>query len=295
VTAGPWRTRGELLTARATARPVAERRLLSPLRLAGAACLVAGAMFVALVATVPAGGGTAVLVAVCAVVGSALLGIAARQALRTRALITEVLAWDEAERRHRDLPASDLPPELRTPFDARADEDFEQVASLAGAQAYTRPWRALLLLRSAVAGVGGAVGLALVLIVLVNEDQPRAEEVGYGIAGVVGLLASGLLAGGAMRLGWRWTRLSSAVTAEVHELRSTRLGPVEAAGIARTESRSRALALAPIALVVVAFGAFRFSHASDTGRLVGGVVVLGVLLLVAAVALVRRSLRTSAR
>jgi hypothetical protein len=278
--------------------PALERRYLAPLRLLGEAGLVAGAVFALMLAgTAAEGRGTGGTVAglVLALVGVALLVPAARQAARSRALITHLGDWGEVERRHRDLPAGDLAPELRTPFDARHAPDFEQVAGDAGTQAYVRAWRGLLLLRSAVAGLGLAVGLALLLGVLLSGDMPAAVRAGFGAAGVVALGGSGLLAGGATRLGWRWSRQSSAVTADVRALRAGRLGPAEAARVSQGESRRRAVVLGPLALVVLVVGVVRVSTLSDPGRLVGGLVVLGVLLLVGALALLRRFRRPSAR
>lgn len=222
-----WQSRAELLAARAEAVPELERRLLSPWRLLGSSAL-------ALVTVVTAGmAGQALqrpdrnssdLVIALVLVAVAVVAVVpvARAARRNRALFAELASWEAAERRERDLPAGEVRPEHRMPVDARADADFDEVAAVVGARAYTRPWGGRLLLRAAPAGLGIALGIALVLGGASELPQPLGFAV--LLPGGYVLLSSLVMACAATRHAYRMTRISSDLQAEIREIRLERTG-----------------------------------------------------------------------
>jgi hypothetical protein len=287
----PWRTRGELLAARAEAVPQLERRLFSLRRLAVQVLLVLAAGLAALVAGVALDSDDRsvgiVLAVLVSVPGAVAVVIGARRAVRTRELIGQLLSWEDVERAGRSLPAGDVRPDLRTPHDARDDADFEQVAEIVAGRVYTRPWGMRLLVRSGIAGAGIILGAVLVLAIAAGERDGFA--LGALVGGGVVLISSLLLAAGATRLGFRMSRLSSALEADIRALRVARIGAEAAQEVHRTWVRKRAAVLAPAALLFLSLFVVRLAQVSDAARAVTVVVVVALVLVGAVVLLVRRS------
>jgi hypothetical protein len=221
----PWRTRGELLAARAVAIPVLERRLHAPGRLTGQAVLTfVFAMAGPIVGTVlieKGGGGTSVAVGAVVGVLAAIAAIAAgtlavRIGVVNRTLMAELLAWESAERTGRSLPSGDVRPEHRMPFDAQADPDFHELSGRIGAANYTRMWRLALLTRAVLIGLG--VGLGLILSLMAVFSTELAYAVPVGVTGVLTLVACLVAGAGAQRFAFRLTRISSQLDADTRAL-----------------------------------------------------------------------------
>ncbi|WP_167759063.1 hypothetical protein [Blastococcus sp. TF02A-35] len=221
--AGPtehlWQSRAELLAARAEAVPEIERQLLSPWRLLGRSALALVTVLAAGMggmALQDRGGSDPVVAVVCFLVAVAATVPVIRAARRNRALFAELAGWEEAERQGRWLPTGALRPELRMPVDARNDADFDQVAIVATVAAYTRPWGVRLLLRAVPAGLGVALGLALVLGG--TSELPQPVAVASLLSGGYLLLSSLVVAGAATRHAYRMTRRYSDLATEIDAL-----------------------------------------------------------------------------
>jgi hypothetical protein len=221
----PWRTRGELLAARADAVPALEARLYAPGRLALQAALTfvfaltGPVVGTALAEEGSSGTSTAVGVVVgvlAAVVAVVSAVVVVRMVRVNRTLMAELVAWEAAERDGRSLPTGDVQPDHRMPFDAQDDPDFHEVYARIGAAAYTRMWRTGLLVRAIVIGLGVGLGLVLTLMAFVTDDTDRAVPV--GITGGLTLLGCLVAGAGATRFAFRLTRISGQLDADTRAL-----------------------------------------------------------------------------
>jgi hypothetical protein len=217
----PWRTRGELLAARADAVPVLERRLFAPGRLVGQSLLMVVVALAGLVAgTALEGSGGVTVAAVAAVVALGAVVVAVRMAVESRALMAGLLDWEAEERAGRSLPAGDVRPEHRMPFDARADEDFRAVSVGTSVAAYTRPVRTPLLVRAVVLGSG--IGLGLILVLVGVAEPGAAFAVTTGVVGAVVLVAGLVGATAITRFAFRLTRVSAGLEEDVRGMTADR-------------------------------------------------------------------------
>ncbi len=288
----PWRTRGEFLAARAAAVPQIERLLLAPGTLFRQAALVfAAAMSIVLAGycldASPLGVTRMVFAAVFSAAALATVVPTVRRALRNRALIAELLAWDAAERRWRDLPAGEVPPEHRMPFDAREDPDFEQVAAAVGSAAQGRPLDGRLLMRSVPSGLGITLGLTIALSGAL--DLPAPSGVILLAGGSYVLLCPLVQASASMRLASRLTRRAAAIEADIRSIRAQRMGSVAAEAVHRAWRRKQAFALAPLVLVPVAILLAQVWRASPAAVWATAAVVVVAVVVGGVVLLIRRS------
>jgi hypothetical protein len=288
----PWRTRGEFLAARAAAVPQIERLLLAPGPLFRQAALV----FAAAVSIVLAGycldaspldATRMVSAAVFSAAALATVVPTARRALRNRALIAELLAWDVAERRWRDLPAGEARPEHRMPFDAREDPDFEQVAATVGSAAQGRPLDGRLLLRSVPSGLGIVLGLTIVLSGAF--DLPAPSGVILLAGGSYVLLCPLVQFSASNRLALRLSRTAAAIESDIRSVRAQRIGSAAAEAVDRAWRLKQALALSPFVLLLVAILIGNVSRASPVARWVTAAVVVLAVVVSGVVLLVRRA------
>lgn len=258
-----WRTRAELLAARAGAVPELERQALSRRRFLLHVALTPFAAFAGLMAFSAFDEGDRlglVMGALFAGIGVAAAWPTVRQAVRNRRLFAELLAWEEVERRGRTLPPGPLAPEHRMPYDARDDDDFEQVARVAGSAAHVRSWSWRYLVRT-VSGMGVASGLVLVLGAFVDED--RGIGWNWLIAGSYLFGASLVACCAYLRLNFRLFRISRALDADIRELRSRRVGEAAATAVHRVEVTRRSLAISSFAFLSVAFLVASVPRSSD--------------------------------
>jgi hypothetical protein len=249
------------------------------------ALVVAFAGLLAGTAAAEGDGAAAVLIGLAVVMGVAAAAPMVRQYLRNRELVAELLAWEAAERAGRGLPGGDVPAELRMPYDARDHADFEQVAAAVGHAAYTRPRSNRLLIRSAVAGLGIAFGLALVLSVITDVDA--GFRWGAAIGGAYVLVVSLVVASAATRLMFRMTALSSAAEADIREFRAQREGVPEARAIEQAERRRSLVVLLPVLAVLVLLLVVRVSMASEAA-VVATILILVVAAVIGGAAALRR-------
>lgn len=221
----PWATRAELLAARAEAVPRLEARLLSLRRIA--------AQFLLLLVVAISGPFAGVAIedpssdpVSAAVTGSigglaALAGAAAsisvvRGAWEERRLWRQLLAWEAAERVGRALPRGPLRPELRMPFDAQADEDFDAVVAATGTAAAVRWMSGRVQLVAFPGALGCALGVpGVALVFLPPVDLPAAAA---GVSGAVVLLTSLFSMSWAMAGTIRLSRISSRLDRDVAAL-----------------------------------------------------------------------------
>lgn len=250
----PWRTRGELLAARAEAVPALERRLYSPGRIAGQALLtfvfaIAGPIVGTVLAdqdrdaiSIAVGSGVAVWAISAGVVAAVF---AVRMGMENRRLMAELLAWEYAERAGRSLPCDDVHPVQRMPFDARHDPDFQTVARVISRAAYVRPRGIGLLARAGATGLGVALGLALSLMGFGAEPAYAATA---GITGLLTLAGCLVAAAGLTRFGFRLTRIWARLDADLRELNAPGMPP--AMSPARLTFRV-VLALGPFLALVI--------------------------------------------
>lgn len=252
----PVATRGEFLAARETAVRELERRILSPLRV----LLHSGLVFVATFAFLSAGavlhepGRHTVLVVVAALLTA--VGIAAavptvRRAIRNRKLTSALLAWETAEHHARSLPPGQVRPDLRMPFDARQDADFEDVAFDADIAAYHRVAGKRLWFRLTPPSMGLLLGF--VLVMGVTMDGPVPERISWAVGGGYMMVCSLVAIAATMRLSWRLRMLWRARQADNTALRTERIGPVAAAEVDRARLRKWWLLSAPF-IVMSALG-----------------------------------------
>lgn len=250
-------TRGEFLAARATAVQELERRLSSPLGLLQNCGLLFGAVFALMLA------GTALSdarVETFHVVFAALLTAAAfatvpiiiRRAFRTRKAIAAFIAWETAEREARSLPPGHIRPELRMPFDARVDPDFEHFAHVVAVRDRFAPLPGWVVRRALPAAAGLLLGF--VLLMAGFGDEPVGVAVAWGVAGGYLLACSLLVIASAVRTGWRLAQILRAEKADISLWRAERVGQVAAAEVDRALLRKRWLVAAPfIVLPVLGF------------------------------------------
>ena len=289
-----WRTRGELLAARAELLPQLARRLLSPARLAAQVLLtlvVAVAGLMAAQALADGSGDTTthvVLAVLFGAIGLAAAVVVVRRALQNRRLVAQVLAWVEVERASRELPAGAVGRGVRAPFDARADADFEEVALAAFRHPYAEPTSLRLLARGGLGGAGLVVGSVLVLMA-VDGGLPAAV-----VPGAFVLLSSLVLCAAATRWSYRFQRIGGQLEADRQVFRAERVGVPAAAEVARAEKRTRAVLLAPLALVPAVLLLARLGADAVPSWVVVVVVAGGVLLSSVGAAMLRR-LRSGVR
>lgn len=294
----PAATRGEFLALRDTAVRELERRILSPAQvlLHGGLAFVASLFWWAAGGVLAEPGNRTVLVVITVVltgVGLAAVVPTVRRAVRNRKLTPLLLAWETAERQARSLPPGEVRPDLRTPFDARGDADFEHVAALADGAAYSRPTDGRLMFRLVPPSLGLAWGF--VLVMGVSRDAPVLERVGWGVAGGYLLLCCVVAIAATMRLSWRLTRVWRAQKTDIAMWRAERIGPVAAAEVDRAWRRKRWLIVAPfMGLSVLGLAARVMTSSPAAVALAVAVVVLaglivGIVLLVRSRATARRA------
>jgi hypothetical protein len=241
-------TRGEFLAARETAVRELERGIGSPLGLLQNCALVFGAFFACIVAgsalSQPRVETFNVVFAVVMVVAAlATIPFTVRRALRRRKLIAALLAWEAAERQARSLPPGHVRPELRTPFDARQDADFEDVALDARLAASRRAAQGRLVRRTTLPSFGLVLGL--VLVSGVSGDEPVATRVSWGVAGAYLVVCCLVAIAADFRLWRRACKFRWAQTADIVAWRAERLLPGEPADVDPDWLREQALILAP--------------------------------------------------
>lgn len=272
-------TRGEFLAARATAVPELERRIGSPLDLLLNCGLVLGAAFALVMA------GTALTDARAETVHVVIAGVMTAGALatvplmvrrvhRTRTWMAALLAWETAERQARSLPPGHVRPDLRMPFDARQDADFDDVAFGAELWAEFRPRAWWLIKRGIPAGLGLLVGSLLVAEGF--GDSPVALAVNVGVAGGYLLSCCLVSAAGMFRTAWRLRRIWQAHKSEIRAWRVERVGPVAAAAVDRAWLRKRWQIWAPfIGVSLVGLAAKVSTTPPEVVGIVAAIVVLG--------------------
>ena len=284
----PAASRAEFLAARETAVRELERRILSPLQV----LLHSGLVFVATLAFVFAGpvltepGRQTVLVVIAAVltaVGLAAAVPTVRRAVRNRKLTSALLAWETAEHHARTLPPGQVRPDLRMPFDARQDADFETVAMDADLAAYHRVAAKRLWFRLTPPSMGLMLGF--VLVMGVTRDAPVPERVSWAVGGGYMMVCCLVAIAATMRLSWRLRVLWRARQADNTALRTERIGPVAAAEVDRARLRRWWLLSAPFIVMPVlghVVGVMTSSSASAVAVVVvvawAGLVIAVVLL-----------------
>lgn len=195
-------TRGELLAARAERLPALERRAWS---VPAAAEVSLWAVALTLASGLPDLGGSAVDYSVVAVVGAVALW---RLASRLRAWLAargEIEAWRRADRsaRARALPAGEIAPGLRTPYDARDDADLDEVVAEAGATATGRIYDMRMLWFGMALVPSLVMAILLVLMALpVSGQGPGSRVVAAGAALLVWTVMGWFYAGWQREL-WR--------------------------------------------------------------------------------------------
>jgi hypothetical protein len=285
---GDWTTRGELLAARAEAVPALEDRLLSLRRLAGQSVLFLATAFAgALAGSVlrEVSGGTLAAAVVLGALAAAAAAVIVRAAVVSHRWYADLLRWEQAEHAGRALPPGRLAPEHRAPFDARDDDDFEQLAALSTAAAHVRPFRTALLLRGLVAGLGLGVGMLYVLMatLAIDGDEQRPLQLALLVVGAFALAAAGAMGAAATRYAYRLTRASARLEADVREARAARAPDAARDADLTAQGRRRGLLLALVASPLVLLLGARLAYASTTAVLVyaavlvvGGVVAVGI-------------------
>ena len=290
---GPWRTRGELLAARAEVLPQLEGRLLSLRRLGVQVLLTLVVGLAGLMGTLAlADGADATNVVLAVLFGAAAVAAAisvVRRALENRRLVARLLAWVEVERATRQLPAGEIAPGVRAAYDARADADAEEVALAAFQHPHADPTSTRLLLRGLVTGLGVGVGLVLTLLAVTGDGTLPGVVPGGFV-----LVSSLVLGGAATRWSYRFTRIAGQLSADLQAVRAERIGAPAAARVARAEERTRALLLAPLALVFVVLLLVRLGT-DDVPPWVIGVVAAGAVALGVAGVMALRRLRSGVR
>jgi hypothetical protein len=293
----PVATRGEFLAQRATAVHDLERRIGSPVDLFVNSGLVVGAAFALMLAGAALSDArvetfNVVFTVVMTAAALVTVPLMVRRALRTRKLMATIVAWETAEGQSRSLPPGHVRPDLRMPFDAREDADFEAVAHAAEVAAQFRPSATWLVWRSLPAGLGIAPGLVLVLGGFGPERGP--QEVTALVSGVYLLTSCLVAAVGMVRMGLRLRRLWQMQKAEVQAWRVERIGPVAAAEVERASGRLQALLVAPF--VVTSFLILVLSVGTSSPDAVAFIVAVVVLagIVTGVAVLVRRFRRRSA-
>jgi hypothetical protein len=291
--AGPWSTRGELLAARTQAIPQLESRLLSPRRLAVQVLLTLVVGLAGLMTTQAlADGADATNVVIAVLFGAGALAAAVavvRRALENRRLVAELLAWVAAERSSRGLPAGVIAPGVRAAFDARADADFEEVALAAFRHPHADPTNTRLLLRGLFTGLGLGVGFIFTLLAVTGEGMLPAVVPGGFV-----LVSSLVLGAAGMRWSYRFMKIGEQLSADLQTFRGERMGVPAAAQLARAEKRTRAVLLAPPALVFVVLLLVRLGTEDVPSWVVGVVVAVAAALSAVGVVMLRR-LRSGVR
>jgi hypothetical protein len=285
-------TRGEFLAARATAVRELEQRLSSPLGLLQNCGLLFAAVFALTLAGTMlsdsrVGTFHVVFAAVMTAAACATVPIMIRRALRTRKAIAAFIAWQTAEREARSLPPGHVRPELRTPFDARLDPDFEHFAHGVAVRDRFAPLPEWVLRRALPAGAGLVLGF--VLLMAGFGDKPVGVAVTWGVAGGYLLTCSLLVIASAVRTGWRLVQILRAEKADISRWRAERIGQVAAAEVDRASLRKRWLIAAPFIVVPTLGWVVRVmtSPGATVTAVVVVVVLAGVLIAVVLLALWR--------
>jgi hypothetical protein len=252
----PAATRGEFLAHRARAVQELEQRLSSPVGLLVNCGLVFGAALALMLAGTALGDVRVETfhVAFAVVMAAAALTtvpIMVRRALRTRKLMAAFIAWETAERQARSLPSGHLPPDLRMPFDARRDADFEHFAYVTAVKARFRPLPTWLVLRGTPAGLGWVVGFVLMMGAV--SEGSVAAAMAWGAAGGYLLICSLVVTASVVRAGWRLAQLLRAEQADIRTWRAERTGPVTAAKMEPAAVRRAALTVAPLVAMCVLY------------------------------------------
>jgi hypothetical protein len=227
-----------------------------------------------------------VIAAVLAAVGVAAVVPTVRRAVRNRELMSRLRAWETAERQARSLPPGQVRPDLRTPFDARRDADFDLVANKADSAAYGKVTRGRLMWRV----VPTALGLPLGAVLLTGPFADPQMSVMWGVAGGYLVVCSVVSIAATMRLSWCAWMFWRSQSADITEWRSERIGPMAAAEVDRAWLRKRWQIAAPFIAISLLGLAARVSTSSPQalGILVG---IVGLGGFVTCVVLLFRRLR----
>jgi hypothetical protein len=243
-------TRGEFLAARQTAVRELERGIGSPLGVLLNACLVSWAAFAVMIAdsaiTQPRVETFNIVFAVV-LVAAALVTVpfTLRRALRTRKLMAAVLAWETAERQSRSLPPGQVRPDLRTPFDARRDADFETIAMDARIAARRRANGTWLRFRLLPPSLGLLPGLLLVFGG-VSRDWAPTTRVAWAVAGGYVVVSCVVAIAATLRFSAHMWKLDRTQKSDIVAWRTERLMPGEPAEVDPDWFREQALILAPL-------------------------------------------------
>lgn len=214
-------TRADLLKARADAWQVLHRADMSARRATKSAGLVLLSVpFFALlsaafqppddISTEDPGTFGLVFGSTCGLTGAILSLAAFRLTVRAREVGRRARSWRDLadQQAARALPAGEIPADLREPFDARYDSDFERHATTARVHLQVAPWEDRVLFRAALAGLGTGLSIALLLIGFGNLRTPYFT--GVLVAGLVLGVACGTQWVKAVRYSWletkRWWR-----------------------------------------------------------------------------------------
>jgi hypothetical protein len=242
-------TRGEFLVARQAAVRELERAIGSPLGVLLNACLVSWVAFAVMIAdsaiTQPRVETFNIVFAVVLVIAAlATVPFTLRRTLRTRKQMAAVLAWETAERQSRSLPPGQIPPDLRTPFDARRDPDFETVATDARIAARRRAQGAWLRFRLLPPSFGLISGFVLVMGG-VSGDWVPSTRVAWVVAGGYVVVSCVVAIIATLRLTARMGKLQRTQKSDITAWRTERLLPGEPAEVDPDWFREQALILAP--------------------------------------------------
>jgi hypothetical protein len=225
-----------------------ERRIGSPLGVLLNGCLVSWAAFAVMIADSALSQPRVVtfnVVFAAVMVAAALVTVpfTVRRALRTRKLMAAFLAWETAERQTRSLPPGQVRHDLRTPFDARQDADFETVAMDAEIAAHRRTTGGWLSLRLVLPSFGLVFGA--VLVMGVTRDASVSTRFSWGVAGGYLVVCCLVALAGALRLSVRVSRFYWTQRSDITAWRTVRLLPGEPAEVDPHWFREQALILAP--------------------------------------------------
>ena len=121
----------------------------------------------------------------------------------------------------RALPTGHIAADSRTAWDARDDDDFEEVAALRLAAAQAAITSGGLVVRAVLSGVLLLVGLALVLVAVTSTDEPWVVT-GAGLGGLIMLVAGAAGAYAAIRRGLAAQRRLHVLADETALLRAQR-------------------------------------------------------------------------
>lgn len=279
-------TRAELLASRAAALPQLERRAWSVV----AALEVSGWSVVLVLASgLPDVVDGAAGPAVAALVGLVALWRLITRLRAWRSARAEIEAWRRADRSvdARSLPAGDVDPALRTPYDARDDADLDQVLAEAGATATGRVYDLRLLWFGLALVPAVVMWIVCVALAFVGESGP--SRLVAGVAAVLLGVAVGWLLAGWQREAWHRQQAlnSSGLEKDVWRARQALLRGEPLPGPGPVAPLAARIVLALVFLAIVGFVGVRVARASGPALLVVAVLLLA-LVVPAAVGLVRR-------